>query len=154
MVYVIAAYSITVGALGLYAVILRHRLRWLGASLAAGGDERIDPRRGFNVGAALLAPFWMFVHGMRLPGAALLALSLAMVPLYAQAMWTVLLMVALVPVAAGTALGFVGNRIGVAHTGLDDAAAFSASQLPWAVAGIVLYAVVLPWAWYFAASPA
>ena len=40
--------------------------------------------------------------------------------------------------AADPALGFVGNRIAVKYTGLQQPGAFSASQLPWAIAGIGL----------------
>ena len=91
----------------------------------------------------------MFAHGMRLPGALLVAMTLVLVPLFAKAMWLPFLFVALVPLAAGTVLSFLGNRIGVAHTGLEDVGAFSASQVPWAIAGVLLYTVILPWAWYF-----
>ncbi len=150
MVYTIAAYTLTLGALALYGVVMQHRLRVSSAALAAtGGGPPLDPRKGFNLGAALMSPFWMFAHGMRLPGALLIAMTLALVPLFVQAMWLPTLFVSLVPLAAGSVLSFLGNRIGVDHTGLEDAGAFSASQLPWAVAGVLLYTVVLPWAWYF-----
>ena len=150
MVYTIAAYTITLGALALYGIVMQHPLRMSSAALSAtGGGPALDPRKGFNVGAALLAPFWMFAHGMRLPGALLVAMTLVLVPLFAKAMWLPFLFVALVPLAAGTVLSFLGNRIGVAHTGLEDVGAFSASQVPWAIAGVLLYTVILPWAWYF-----
>lgn len=151
MIYAIAAYSITIGALALYGVILQHRARAHGATRS--GESADDPRRGFNVGAALVAPFWLWGHGMQLAGAGLGLLCLALVPLYTQAMWIPMLFVGIVPLAAGAALGVVGNRIAVEHTGLEDAAAFSTSQLPWAVAGIALYTIVLPWAWYFITAP-
>lgn len=86
---------------------------------------------------------------MRLPGATLLAICLVLVPLYEGEMWTPFLFVAMVPVAAGTALGFVGNRIAVKHRGAESMAQFSRSQLPWATTGVALYAFGLPWVWYF-----
>lgn len=86
---------------------------------------------------------------MRLPGAALLVLWLALVPLYGHGMWAPFLFVAMLPLAAAAALGFVGNRIAVEHRGAESVAEFSSSQLPWATAGVALYALVLPWAWYF-----
>jgi hypothetical protein len=67
-------------------------------------------------------------------------------------MWVPLIFVAMVPVAAGAALGFVANRIGVAHTGIEAPGAFSGTQLPWALGGIAFYTVVLPWAWYVTSS--
>jgi hypothetical protein len=150
LVYSIAAYTITLGALALYGVVMQHRLRVSSAALAAtGGGPNVDPRKGFNIGAALLAPFWMFAHGMRMPGALMSALTLGLVPLFAKAMWLPFLFIALIPLAAGAVLSFLGNRIGVAHTGLEDARDFSAKQLPWAIAGVVLYTVILPWVWYF-----
>jgi hypothetical protein len=89
---------------------------------------------------------------MRLPGAGLLVFCTAIVPLYGRAMWIPLLFVGMVPLAAGAALGFVGNRIAVSHRGVESLADFSASQLPWAVVGVALYAFVLPWVWYFASA--
>lgn len=157
MIYAIAAYSITIGALALYAVVLQHRARSLRAEQASSPPEGsqpapLDPRRGFNIGAALLSPIWMWAHGMRIAGLGLGVICLVLAPLYARAMWIPLVFVGIVPLAAAAALAVVGNRIGVAHTGLEDAAAFSATQVPWAVAGIVLYTIVLPWAWYFTSA--
>ncbi|MFK7895551.1 MAG: hypothetical protein AB8G23_06925 [Myxococcota bacterium] len=150
MVYSIAAYTLTLGALALYGVVMQHRLRVSESALAAtGGALPADPRKGFNLGAALMAPFWLLAHGAKLPGAVLSVLTLGLVPLFAKAMWLPFLFIALVPVAAGAVLSFMGNRIGVAHTGLEDAGAFSSTQLPWAVIGVLLYTVILPWAWYF-----
>jgi hypothetical protein len=94
----------------------------------------------------------MWVHGMRVPGALLGLVCLALVPLYLKAIWVPLLFVVTIPVAASAALGLVGNRIAVAHTGLHEPAAFSASQLPWALTGITLHTVVLPWAWYLTSA--
>ena len=108
--------------------------------------------RGFNLGAALLSPFWMWKHGMRLPGSILLAFFAAMVLLYEREMWIPFLLTAMVPLAAGAALGLVGNRIAASHRGAESLADFSASQLPWATAGVTLYAFVLPWVWYFASA--
>lgn len=155
MIYVIAAYTITLGVIALYGVLLQHRERVFAADEGAmtigtaGG-----PPRGFNVGAALLCPFWMWAHGMRLPGVVLLVSWAAMLPLYDRAMWIPFLFVAMVPLAAGAALGFVGNRVAVAHRGVESLADFSASQLPWATAGITLFAFVFPWIWYFLNAPA
>lgn len=150
MVYTIAAYTITIGTLALYGVLIRYRQRVAVATLArAGGATASDPRRGFNLGAALLAPFWMWRHGMRLPGALLFVVSLAMLPLFQQQMWLPLYAVAMVLVAAGAALGLAGNRIAVEHLEIDDPAAFASSQLPWAIIGIVVTTVVLPWTWFF-----
>ena len=150
MIYVIAAYTITLSALALYGVVLQHRGRVFASDQdamttgTAGGLPR-----GFNVGAALLSPIWMWGHGMRLAGAALLVPYMAMVPLYDREVWMPLLFVAMVPLAAGAALGFVGNRIAVGHRGAESRGDFSRSQLPWATAAVALYAFVLPWVWYF-----
>ena len=147
MIYVIAAYTITLSALALYGVLLQHRGRVFSKDqdvTTAGG-----PPSGFNMGAALLSPVWMWGHGMRLLGVALLALFAMLVPLYDREMWIPFLFVAMVPVAAGAALGFVGNRIATGHRGVESLAEFSASQLRWATAGVSLYAFVLPWVWYF-----
>lgn len=154
MIYAIAAYSITLSVLALYGVTLQHRERVF-ASEAAVERAAVSPPppAGFNVGAALLSPFWMWQHGMRLPGVVLLALFVAMVPLYRAGMWIPLLAVGLVPLAAGAALGLVGNRIAAGHRGEESVARFSASQLPWALAGIALYTVVLPWAWFLVQTP-
>ena len=91
----------------------------------------------------------MLKHGMTIPGALLVVPVLAIVPLVQREMWLPLLFIGTIPLAAGAALAFVGNRIAVAHTGLEEPAAFSANQLPWSLAGIALHAVVLPWSWYF-----
>ena len=150
MIYAIAAYSITLGVLGLYWATLAHRrAEYAQAHARATGGELEDPRRGFNVGALLLAPFWMLKHGMTIPGTLLVVPTLAIVPLLQREMWLPLLFIGTIPLAAGAALAFVGNRIAVEHTGLEEPAAFSASQLPWSLAGIALHAVVLPWSWYF-----
>lgn len=156
MVYTLAAYTITLGSLGLYLVLLQHRARQLGAAAVGGsaaaagsdGTAGADAARGFNVGALLLAPIWMLRHGLALPGALLLVPCVAIGPLLARELWIPLLFVGAVPLAAGAALGFVGNRIAAAHTGIRDAGRLSASQLPWAVAGVVLHVFVLPWVVY------
>ncbi len=151
MIYALAAYSVTIGVLALYLVLLQHRRREYAAALEArGGRGAIDPRTGLNVGALLLAPLWMLRHGLVVPGALLLVAWLAILPLVLRGLWLAALFVAMVPLAAGAALAFVGNRIAVAHTGIEAPGAFSASQLPWAVAGIALYAFVLPAIYYFA----
>jgi len=151
LVYVLAAYSITVGALLLYGALLQHRSRVQTADLeAATGATPHGSVKGFNLGACLLSPIWMWGHGQRVPGAILLLTWLAIWPLYQQELWIPLLLVTLLPIAAGAALGLVGNRIALAHLGLESPGAFSASQLPWALSGIALYSFVLPWVVYFA----
>lgn len=150
MIYTVAAYSITLGVLALYLVLLQHRRRTVAEQVARrAGLEIADARAGFNAGALLLAPLWLLRHGMRIPGVLLLLPCLAIVPLYQRGLRIPLLFVAIVPLAAGAALGFVGNRIAVKNTGLTQPGALSADQLPWALAGIVLYAFVLPWLWLF-----
>jgi len=153
VIYAIAAYSITLGVLALYLVLLQHQRREAGEAVAlrSGGDVA-DPRSGFNAGAFLLAPLWMLGHGMLLPGALMLIPCVAIIPLYQAEMWIPLVFVGVIPIAAGAALGFVGNRIAVQHTGLEAPGALSASQLPWAIAGVVFYFAVLPWAWYFSTT--
>jgi hypothetical protein len=150
LIYTIAAYSITVGTLALYGVFMQHRGRvysdLVSGSLRVGPDESA---LGFNLGAALLAPVWLLKHGMRVPGGVLLILSAVTIPLYERELWIPLVVVAMVPLAAGTALGFVGNRIARNHRRTETLAEFSASQLPWAVAGVCLFTIVLPWFWYF-----
>jgi len=153
LVYVIAAYTITIGTLALYGVMIRHRQHVATAALGSqAGSLALDARKGFNIGAALLAPFWMWVHGMRMPGVVLLVVSLGAVPLAEREMWLPLLAIATIVVAAAAALGFAGNRIAADRLETEDPAALATSQLPWAVAGIVLHAVVLPWAYFFLAG--
>jgi hypothetical protein len=150
LVYTIAAYSITIGTLALYGVMIRYRQRVAVAALAeVGGALARDPRQGFNLGAALLAPFWLWVHGMRLPGVILLIVGLSIGPLYRFELALPLLLVAVALGAAGAALGFAGNRIAYGSREPEDPAAFAASQLPWALTGIVLHVFVLPWAFFF-----
>ncbi len=157
MIYAIAAYSLTVGVLALYIGLLQHRSRTAVATLEAtaeaadtAGGEASDPGKGFNLGASLLAPFWMWTHGMRASGAILLLVELAIWPLYQRELWLPLLFVAMLPVAGGAALGMVGNRIAASPLGIENSADLSTSQLPWSLAGIVLYAFVLPWLYFFA----
>jgi hypothetical protein len=151
VIYTLAAYSITIGVLALYGVVLQHRNRAAATTLArAGRSSAPDPRKGFNLGALLLAPFWMFAHGMRLPGVVVLMAWIALWPLFRQAPWIPIVFVGAIPLAAGAALGLVGNRIAFAELGAENADALSASQLPWALAGIVLHVFVFPWAAYLA----
>ena len=89
---------------------------------------------------------------MRMAGAVLLALSLAIAPLVQLEMWIPALAVTAIPLAATAALGFAGNRIAVNYLGATDPAAFAATQLPWAIAGIILFTVIGPWVWYFAVA--
>lgn len=159
MIFVIAAYSLSVGVLALYIALLQHRSRAATATLEAtaeavrtAGAEASDLRKGFNLGASLLAPFWMWAHGMRVAGAVLLLVDLAIWPIYQRELWLLLLFVAMLPAAGGAALGIVGNRIAASHLGIENSADLSATQLPWSLAGIVLYAFVLPWLYFFASS--
>jgi len=151
LVYTIAAYSITVGVLALYGVLLQHRRRVVEATASRiGSGAAADPTRGFNLGAMLLAPIWMMAHGMRIGGVLLLGVWAAIWPLAQQGFWHAIPFVGAIPLAAGAALGFVGNRIAVQHRGagradVGQAETLSASQLPWALAGIALYVFVLPW---------
>lgn len=150
VIYTLAAYSITVGVLALYGVLMQHRRRVIEATVEAtalsnGSGSASNPTRGFNLGAMLLAPVWMIAHGMRVGGALLLAVWMAIWPLAQQQAWIAVLFVGAIPLAAGAALGFVGNRIAVGHRGVEQAQTLSASQLPWALAGIALHVFVLPW---------
>jgi prolipoprotein diacylglyceryltransferase len=151
LIYTIAAYSITVGTLALYGVFMQHRGHVYSDLIASSSRSAsvAESTRGFNMGAALLAPFWLWKHGMRAPGGVLIIMCAAIVPLYERELWVPLLFVAMVPVAAGAALGFVGNRIAMNHRRAESLSKFSASQLPWAIAGVCLFAIVLPWLWYF-----
>ena len=160
MVYVLAAYSITLGTLALYGVFMQHRARIHVLDLATLSSSSVESTSstktsasgratGFNLGAALLSPIWMWQHGMRAAGFGLLALCLAMVPLSIREMWIPFVFVAMIPLAAGLALGLVGNRIAMNHRSAESPSEFAASQLPWAVAGVGLFTVVLPWLWFF-----
>lgn len=158
MIYVLASYSITVGTLALYGVFMQHRVRIYALDRSVPSSPSASGRPfGFNLGAALLSPFWMWQHGMRAAGAALFVSWLALVPLYEREMWIPLLFVAMIPLAAGAALGFVGDRIAINHRLTDGSAdrsgetvaEFATSQLPWAIAGVGLFTIVLPWLWYF-----
>lgn len=166
MVYTIAAYSITVGVLALYGVLLQHRARVAAADLLAATTTTTataaatqaplstQTKRGVNVGAALLAPLWMWAHGLRLPGLLIGLATVAVVPLALRASqndaWLPAVLVAVIPIAAGTALAISGDRIAAEHRGISDPAVLSATQLPWALIGITLYVFVLPWVFYFA----
>ncbi len=157
MIFVVAAYSITLGVLAFYGVLLQHRERVYGAASVGSAEATSEDSgaiRGFNLGAMLLAPFWMWSHGMRLPGTILLGLEAGVIGLFLRgagrgAGGIGVLLLSIVLLAASVALGVVGNRVAARHRGAESVAAFSASQFPWAVAGIVVYTVVLPWAWYF-----
>src|SRR5690606_2558540 len=79
LVYVVAAYSITFGALAIYAVWLQARARLARVRAAGSGRDPAVLGRGFNLGALLLAPFWAWFHGLRGLGFTLLATSLVLV---------------------------------------------------------------------------
>ena len=150
MVYVLAAYSITISVLALYGVMLQHRAQvaragMSGASRAASSELG----RGFNLGAALLAPFWAWFHGLRAVGATLLLTGAVLVfALSSGLRWPAVLLAAILA-AAAVVLGAVGNRIAAGEPASADPAAFLSRQLRWALAGAVLHTIVLPWACYF-----
>jgi len=137
LAYVVAAYSITIGVLLVYGVLLQHRAR-----LA-------EPRRtgGFNLGAALLAPFWAFFHGQRAAGAALVVATVALAAARASGHTLAVSLLAPLLVGAGLFFGVVGNRIAGAGGSEPDARA--RMELRWALAGAVVHTLVLPWVCYF-----
>ncbi|MEZ4279950.1 MAG: hypothetical protein R3F21_10105 [Myxococcota bacterium] len=153
MVYVVAAYSITFGALAIYGVWLQSRAQLARVLAAGSGRDPAALGRGFNLGALLLAPFWAWFHGLRAFGFALLATSL--VSIFAAASGLRVAAIALVAIfaLASIGLGFVGNRLAAdrhARTGGGlDAAAFVAGERSWALAGAVIHTVLAPWAGYF-----
>ena len=154
MVYVLAAYSITLGVLTIYGVMLQHGARIAHARLSSGSAGKgVDLGRGFNLGAALLAPIWAWFHGLRAVGATLLltAVSLAWLCSSGAASgprWPAASLAAILA-AAALYLGVFGNRIAVGDPASMDPAAFFARQLRWALAGAALHTVVLPWTCYF-----
>ena len=81
-------------------------------------------------------------------GVLVLAVWVVLWPLYQRQMWTVLIFAAAIPIAAGAALGVVGHRIAATRLGAERGDALAQAQLPWALAGIVLFVFVLPWAIY------
>lgn len=138
MVYVVAAYSITISVLLTYGVLLQHRARL--AEARPGG--------GFNLGAALLAPIWALWHGQRAAGAGLVATAIAFLAARASGRVLEASLLAALLGAGAILLGFVGNRIaGVGSAG--DAFARARGELRWALAGAVIHTIVLPWACYF-----
>lgn len=157
MVYVVAAYSITVSVLLIYGVLLQHRARVARARLtearspgrgaSRGGARGLES--GFNLGAALLTPFWAAAHGRPLIGAALLAAFAALAAAQAGGVRLAVLLLAPLLLGASLFFGIVGNRIAATRSADRDPVAFAQSQLPWALAGAVLYTVVLPWVWHF-----
>ena len=151
MIYVIAAYSITIGTLAIYGVLMQHRGRMHLSEMAGATDQSATDATpsGFNLGAALLTPFWMWMHGMRVAGLILFFFYLAMAPLYDLAMWAPLFIAAIVAGAVGVALGVVGNRIASSHRASATAAEFARGQLPWALAGVGVFTILAPWLWYF-----
>lgn len=150
MVYVLAAYSITFGVLAIYGVLLQSRAQIARARLAGGGAgaaARLE--NGFNLGAALLAPFWAFSHGLRTLGFTLLATSLVLVFAAESGLRGATLALAGILALAALGLGVLGNRLAMRHRPGAAPADFYASQRRWALVGVVLHTVVAPWAWYF-----
>lgn len=179
MVYVLAAYTLTIGVLVLYGVLLQYRARIARTRLVAahGGSAVEDPgfARGFNLGAALLAPFWALSHGLAAAGAALLAALIGFVALVAArppSMQTATLALASLLIGGALFCGVIGNRVvaAAARAALHEtkdlpataretssagvAVELATRELSWAVAGTLLHTVVLPWACYFWLGPA
>jgi hypothetical protein len=162
VVYVVAAYTLTIGVLVLYGVLLQHRARIARSRLvAADGRSAIeDPSfaRGFNLGAALLPPFWALAHGLAAAGlgyfVALLALG-AVVAFGSPAMRIPTGLLASLLIGGALFFGAIGNRVVAAEARKasdgrsGDAVAVATRELRWAVAGAVLHTVLLPWACYF-----
>lgn len=181
MVYVVAAYSITFGVLLIYGILLQHRARVARARLAIGRAPRVrsaagaaspgdatlgagaaadaprsgglEGERGFNLGAALLAPFWIWAHGQPRVGVALLVAVAALAAAQASGLRLAVLLLAPLVLGASLFFGVVGNRIAATRHADGDPVALAQSQLPWALAGAVLYTVVLPWAWQLWLAP-
>ena len=150
MVYVLAAYSITISVLAIYGVLLQHRARVARARVAGrSGGPGAPLGQGFNLGAALLAPFWAWFHGLRAVGATLLLTGVVLAFAFSSGLrWPVWLLAAILA-AAAVGLGVVGNRIAAGQPGGADPDAFYSRELRWALAGAVLHTLVLPWACYF-----
>ncbi|MEZ4332357.1 MAG: hypothetical protein R3F35_11420 [Myxococcota bacterium] len=154
MVYVLAAYTITIGVLLIYGVLLQHRARLARARLAGAGlAASPEQARGFNLGAALLAPFWAIAHGQPAIGGTLLVTWVAFAAAQASGLRLAVLLLGPLLIGASLFFGVVGNRIVAARSGGRDPIRCERGQLPWALAGAVLYAVVLPWVWHFAVGP-
>ena len=159
MVYVVAAYSLTISVLVLYGVLLQHRARVARARLAVAhsggpvGAQDPELARGFNLGAALLAPFWAWSHGLRAAGAIFLASCGALVLAEASGLRQPALLLASMLIGAALFLGTVGNRIALSRAGGAGSEALASQELRWAIAGAVLYTIILPWACYFWLSP-
>ena len=150
MVYVLAAYSITISVLAIYGVLLQHRAQTIRARVAGrSGGKGVALGRGFNLGAALLAPLWAWFHGLRAVGATLLVSGVVLAFAVASGLRWPALGLAAILAAAAIGLGVVGNRIAAGRPGAVDPDAFYSSQRRWALAGVVLHTLVLPWTCYF-----
>lgn len=161
LVYAVAAYSITLGVLLVYGVVIHHRTRLVRAELAlrARGDRARDFAagvlfRGFNLGAALLAPLWSLVHGPRAAALALIAAWIACIASQLAGNRLVTLVLASFLLGSALFMGAVGNRLLAARIAApqgeaEDPFALAGRQARWALAGALLYTVVLPWACYF-----
>ena len=153
MIYVVAAYSITFGALAIYGVWLQARARLARVRAAGAGRDPATLGRGFNLGAALLAPFWAWFHGLRPFGFALLATTVVLVFAGASGLRIAVMALAALLALASIGLGFVGNRLAAdrhaATTAGADAAVLIQGERRWALAGVVLHTIIAPWAGYF-----
>jgi hypothetical protein len=150
VVYVIAAYSITISVLAIYGVLLQHRAQTARARVAGrSGGPGVALAQGFNLGAALLAPFWAWFHGLRAVGATLILTGVVLALAFSSGLrWPVMGLTAILA-AAAVGLGVVGNRIAAGQLVGVDPDGFYSRELRWALAGAVLFTLVLPWACYF-----
>lgn len=162
MGYAIAAYSITLGALLVYGVWVQHRIRM--ARARQGGVSPAELGRGFNLGAALLAPLWALAHGQYALGATLGAGAIAFGAVSSAGLRLPALALGSLLLGGAVFFGVVGNRIaaaralaaaGVAERASAEAGvpgaeaeAVARTQLAWSLAGALLYTVVLPWAYH------
>lgn len=157
MVYAIAAYSITLGVLLVYGVLVRSRARVARARLVARAQDgrsasaaaSAELLRGFNLGAALLAPLWALVHGPRIAAIGLIGAWAGFAAAGQAGMQSAALGLASLLIGASAFFGAAGNRMLAARGDAGDPFERERGQARWALAGALLYTVVLPWAYYF-----
>ena len=160
MVYAVAAYSITLGVLLIYGVLVQYRVRVARAqSVARSAGERAasaavatELLRGFNLGAALLAPLWALVHGPRAAAVGLIAAWVAFAAAGRSGVQPASLALASFLIGSAFFFGAAGNRMLAARGEAGDPFGMARGQMRWALAGALLYTVVLPWAGYFASA--
>ena len=152
MIFVIAAYSLTVGVLALYIALLQHRSRAAAATLLASAETAdtasavaSDPCKGFKLGASLLAPFWMWTHGMRISGAILLLVDLVIWPIYQRELWLPLLFVAMLPAADALATSRGRRGVGLVLLALSVLSASYPTWNPWTHPWLTNLLLYLEW---------